>query len=353
MSTVTETTVTELTDSLANEAVKLTDPIVLDSLPQLSAYHIFDLLQRGVDEKMEVAINTLVKSALSFSFNLALSLLVLFIGRWTIKRLSRIIELAIIKKRIERSVRSFLSGLINILLYSLLLIIIVQIMGINTTSLVAMLASIGLAIGMALSGTLQNFAGGVMILVLKPYKVGDYITTQEESGTVVDIMLFNTVLETRNRHTIFVPNGSVLSSSIKNATFAENRRVDWNVGISYGDSVAVARRVIMEILEADERILHNSNDKVEMNLSEELHVLDPMVGLEELGDSSVNLVVRAWVETANYWDVYYEIYEKIYEALPKRGITFPFPQVDLHIKNGDTERCTIGVEMVEKITKNR
>ncbi len=345
MSILTDTSSTEIADSLGKEVVVAIDPIMTDSLSNFSAYSVIEILQHGMDGKMETAINLLIRTILKFSFNLALSIVVILVGRWVIKRLGKIIETAIIKQRVERSVRSFLRGLINVVLYSLLLIVVVQIMGINTTSLVAMLASIGLAIGMALSGTLQNFAGGVMILVLKPYKVGDYISTQSEAGTVVDIMLFNTVLETRNRHTIFVPNGSILSASIDNSTFAENRRVDWVVGISYGDSVAVAREVVMEILAEDDRILHNSEDKRQMNLNEELHILDPMVGLEQLGDSSVNLVVRAWVETANYWDVYYEIYERIYETLPTRGITFPFPQVDLNIKNGDDQECTIGVKL--------
>lgn len=353
MSVISDTTITELTDSLGSEVVAVIDAPVVDSLSNFSAYSMLEILQHGMDGKMESAVNLLIRTLLKFSFNLALSIVVILVGRWVIKRLSRVIEVAIIKQRVERSVRSFLRGLINVLLYSLLLIVIVQIMGINTTSLVAMLASIGLAIGMALSGTLQNFAGGVMILVLKPYKVGDYISTQTEAGTVVDIMLFNTVLETRNRHTIFVPNGLILTASIDNSTFAENRRVDWMVSISYGDSIELAREVIMEILAEDDRILHNSEDKREMNLNEEIHNLNPMVGLEGLGDSSVNLVVRAWVETANYWDVYYELYERFYETLPKRGITFPFPQVDLHIKNGDSEECVVGVKMLDKIIKQK
>ncbi len=256
--------------------------------------------------------------------NVVISIAIYIIGRWLLKRALKVMDLAFEKRNLEYSVRSFLRSVVSIIGHILLILTIVQVLGINTTSLVAMLASAGLAIGMALSGTLQNFAGGVMVLFLKPYRVGDFITAQGQSGIVKEIMLFTTVLETPDRHTIFVPNSAISSSIIDNASFADTRRVDIAIGLTYGDSVAEARRVIMEIIEADDRIIRN--DRAETK---------PMVGITGLGDSAVNVTARAWVKTADYWDVYFSLYEKIYETLPKRGLAFPFPQLDVHIQGND------------------
>ena len=339
MAKVEEATSNGLVDMTGNIANNVTNAV--DSLSNMRPTDIVALLQKGVDNNLEVMIDSFTKSLIHFSVNIVISIIVFIVGRWVINRLSVAIEIAIAKRsNVDRSVRMFVKSIINIVLNALLILTIIQIIGIDTTSLVAMVASAGLAIGMALSGTLQNFAGGVMILFLKPYKVGDYITTQNESGTVKDIKLFTSVLETPDRHTIFVPNSSIISSTIKNATFAGVRRVDWSVGISYGDSVETARAVIMEILEADERVLGIKN--IDDN---QQHIAPPMVGVKGLGNSSVDLTVRAWVEANNYWDVYFAIYEKIYTMLPQRGVSFPFPQVDLHIKNDEN---SVAITMTEK-----
>ncbi len=345
LSSVTDDSVSKglvnMTDSLATDVKTAVDSIV-HSNPE----HILSMFRRGVDSNVEGVIESFINNLVNLSTNILVSFAVFIVGRWMINRVTTIIKVAVIKRRFERSVRTFLNSVINVVLYALLFLVIVQILGVSTTSLMAMLASAGLALGLALSGTLQNFAGGVMILFLKPYKVGDYITTHEESGTVKDIMLFTTVLETPNRHTIFVPNGSIMSSTIKNATFAENRRVDWAVSISYGDSVELARSVIMEILESDERILRDNSSRVVLN-GIERQFINPLVGLLEMGDSSINLTVRAWVEPPDYWEVYFSVYEKIYTTLPQRGITFPFPQVDLNVKS------EVPVTMLERQTENK
>ncbi len=296
--------------------------IPTDSVATGRAIDIVEILKRVKrEESIESIISSLGDTIIHFAINLFTALLIYYVGRWLLKRVINLIDLAFDKREVDLSVRSFTRSLVKVLFYIVLVLIVVQILGVNTTSLVAMLASAGLAIGMALSGTLQNFAGGVMILFLKPYRVGDYITTQGESGIVKEIMLFTTVLETFDRHTIFVPNSTISSSVIDNATFAETRRIDWSVAISYGDSVALAREVAFEILKGDSRVVFSIEDKL------------PVVHLTGLGDSSVNLMVRAWVKTDDYWAVYFDIYERLYEILPERGINFPFPQMDLHIKS--------------------
>ncbi len=299
-----------------------TDVIPADSVAGVNALDLLGLIKEVGQEDLKSMISQFGGEVLHFFANVILALAVYYVGRWVLHRIIKIIDIAFDKRNVELSIRSFARSMITGLGYVFIILIIVQILGVNTTSLVAMLASAGLAIGMALSGTLQNFAGGVMILFLKPYKVGDYITSQGESGVVKEIKLFTTVLETPDRHTIFVPNSSISSSVIDNASFADTRRVDWSVGISYGDSVAQAREVILELLSEEKRIIKSKRADQQ-----------PMVGVTALADSSVNLTVRAWVKTADYWGVYFDMYEKLYDTLPQRGVNFPFPQMDIHIKD--------------------
>ncbi len=297
-------------------------PIAADSVHRLRALDIIDIIEHANVSQIQQAISYVGTEAMHIIANIILAILVYIAGKWMLKKSLELMDATFLKRQLDSSLRSFLRSGVTTTFYVLIIIMVIQLLGVNTTSLVAMLASAGLAIGMALSGTLQNFAGGVMILFLKPYRVGDYIRTLEIEGYVKEIMLFTTVLETYDHHTIFVPNSTISSSVIANATFTSTRRVDWYVGITYGDSVDLAREVIMEILERDERVITNKY----------MIDLKPMVGVTELGDSSVNLVVKAWVSSEKYWEVYYDIYELIYETLPERGLRFPFPQLDLHIK---------------------
>ncbi len=312
-------------DTLASEAVEVVEAaaeIPADSMANIKVLEILNTLNQTDQSQIKELIATISKELIHFGANVLIAVLIYYVGKWLLKRALMLMDLTFEKRKIEVSVRSFLKSMVSIVFYILLILTIIQLLGINTTSLVAMLASAGLAIGMALSGTLQNFAGGVMVLFLKPYRVGDYITAQGASGVVKEIMLFTTVLETVDRHTIFVPNSSISSSIIDNATYADTRRVDWSIGITYGDSVADARKVILEILAQDSRIFNDPANPATL----------PMVGITELADSSVNLAVRAWVKTPDYWGVYFEIYEQLYETLPKRGLSFPFPQLDVHIQ---------------------
>ncbi len=291
------------------------------------SFQVLDLMERMMhasQHDIRSASSLLAHIVINFMANMILVLLFYFVGRWLLKHLLKLMDISLVQKSMDSSLRSFIRSGISTAYYILLIVMITQVLGVNTTSLLAMLASAGLAIGMALSGTLQNFAGGVMILILKPYRIGDYITTQGETGVVKDIMLFTTVLETTlDRKTIYIPNSAISSSVITNATFAATRRVDWNVGISYGASVTKAREVIKDILQQDERIIIDpSNPDTEM-----------MVGITDLGNSSVNLTVRAWVRNEDYWSVKFDIYEYIYEQLPLHGIKFPFPQLDVHMRD--------------------
>ncbi len=298
---------------------------VADSTSVSTTKIIEKLTQDGTIDVMEL-VNYAAKGFIEFAAKIIFAIIVFTVGKWLLGKIIRVVEFTCRNRRIDITVILFIKNLVQVIYYIILILIVIQILGINTSSLVAMLASAGLAVGMALSGTLQNFAGGAMLLLLKPYRVGDYITTQGESGIVKEITLFTTVIETYDKHTIFIPNSAVSSAVIDNATYSETRRVAITVSISYGASVADARRVIMDILKEDSRILTGEDDPSTA----------PMVGVSALADSSVNIAVRAWVKTNDYWDVFFALNETIYETLPKHGIAFPFPQLDVHIKQEKT-----------------
>lgn len=264
------------------------------------------------------AISQIASSLVHFAFRLGIAILVFIIGKFLIKRLHRWVKNIMSRKGTDASLTSFTLSLLKITLYFILIITIVGILGMETSSFMALFASAGVAIGLALSGTLQNFAGGVLILLLKPYKVGDFIEAQGFSGTVKEIQIFNTIINTPDNKAIIIPNGPLSTSSINNYSLEGRRRVDWTVGVAYGTGFSHARSVILDILKEFPAIYDEPA---------------PAVFLSELADSSVNLTVRAWCDVANYWDVFFNVNEKIYEQLPKNGIEFPFPQMDVHLSN--------------------
>lgn len=248
---------------------------------------------------------------------IVLALLIYAVGRWIIRRIVRVLDAVLERRQIDVSLRSFLRHTMRVVFSLLLILSVIQTLGVNVTSIIALFASATLAVGMALSGTAQNFAGGVMILLMKPYRVGDYISAQGQSGTVKEIKLFSTVILTADNQTIYIPNNTIATAIIDNYSTAELRRVEWTVGISYGDDVDVARRAILELLEADPRVERSPA---------------PVVWVAALADSAVNLSVRAWEKNADYWNVFFEYNEKMYKTLPEKGIGFPFPQMDVHVK---------------------
>ena len=259
----------------------------------------------------------LVQEAGWILLKVVIALAIYFVGKQIIKWVIRLMDKAFNRHSVEASLRSFLRSLVKALLMVMLVFAIVQTLGVNTSSFLALFASAGLAIGMALSGTLQNFAGGVVLLLLRPYKVGDYIESMGQSGTVESIGLFSTSLKTPDNQTIYVPNNSIATSIIDNYSQSETRRVDWLLSISYGDDIDVARREILAMLEADARVLKENA---------------PVVLVKTLNSSSVDLVIRAWVKNADYWGLYFDMNEKMYKELPSKGINFPFPQMDVNIK---------------------
>ena len=268
--------------------------------------------------KIEKLIDKLIDLSITAGKHILMAVVIFIVGRFIVSLLNRLLARMLERRKVDPTIQTFLRSLVKVILMIGMILIVVQTLGINTSSFVALFASAGLAIGMALSGTLQNFAGGVILLLLRPYKVGDYITSQGQSGFVASIGLFSTKIHTSDNRTIYIPNNAISSSIIDNYTQSETRRLSWTVSISYGDDVDVARAEILKILGSDERV------KSEPAL--------PVVYVEALADSSVNLTVRAWVDTVNYWEVFFLMNERFYKELPKVGINFPFPQMDVHMK---------------------
>ncbi len=265
---------------------------------------------------MEI-VSLLTSGLLSFGLKCLGAIVIFFIGRWLMKRLTGFVTKVLKKRNVEPSIQSFLHSLINITLMITLIILIVGIFGVNTSSFVALFASAGVAVGMALSGSLQNFAGGVMILLFRPYKVGDYIEAQGQSGTVKEIQIFNTVLSTPDNRIIFIPNGNLSNNIITNYSHENMRRVDWSFGIGYGDDYENAKMLLSELLASDKRVLTAPT---------------PFIALNSLGDSAVNIVVRAWVKSDDYWDVFFDLNRRVYKEFAEKGISIPYPQMDVHIK---------------------
>ena len=336
-----------------------------------------------------------ISSVTTFAINLAIAIVVFYAGKFVIKKLYNLLSVILHRRNVDRSLTTFVLSMVKMLLFFILIVTVIGILGIETSSFIALFASAGVAIGMALSGTLQNFAGGVLILLLKPYKVGDYIEAQGFAGTVKEIQIFHTIITTYDNKAIIIPNGGLSTGSVNNWSREDYRRVDWSVGISYGDNVEDARKCILELLEADPRVVKryieedrlqrageqerrrraamgegdnmaderrprqqnaesipvpelpwyrrmfmSRKKKAEQKESDRVIRLRrrvprverrPVVMVDQLADSAVVLKVRAWTRTEFYWDVYYQVNEQIYNELPKAGISFPFPQMDVHL----------------------
>ncbi len=268
----------------------------------------------GLDKHMDTA----VEMAMGYGPKLLLALITLIVGLWIIGAVSRSISVGFEKGGMEPSLQKFLSSLVNIGLKALLLISVAAMVGIETTSFIAVLGAAGLAIGLALQGSLANFAGGVLILVFRPYKVGDFIDTNGFMGTVRSIEIFNTVMTTGDNKTVIIPNGAISNNPITNFTTQATRRVDINFGIGYGDDLKLGKQVLTQLIEADERILKDP---------------EPMIVISSLGDSAVTITTRSWVNAADYWPVFFDLTENGKLALDENGISIPFPQRDVHIYN--------------------
>ena len=250
--------------------------------------------------------------------NIIGALLIFFIGRFIIKLIKRLVFSFMEKRKTDPSITGFVRSLLNITLNILLAVAIVNRLGIETTSFAALIASAGLAIGMALSGNLQNFAGGLIILILKPYKVGDFIESQTISGTVKEIQIFHTILTTPDNKMVYIPNGSLSSGNITNFSQNPTRRVEWIFNVEYGADISKVEEIVRQAVVADKRILASP---------------EPFFAVNSLDSSSVNVIIRAWVNNADFWPVRFDMNRSIYEAFNNAGISFPFPQLTVHTKN--------------------
>lgn len=269
-----------------------------------------------VSERLEGVLKSLIEHSAELGFAIIKAVIVFVVGRMIINLLNKLVKNILIKRNFDPSVKSFVSSLVNVTLTILLIISIVGALGVQTTSFAALLASAGVAVGMALSGNLSNFAGGLIVLLFKPYKVGDFIDYQGQSGTVREIQMFHTILKTTDNKVIYIPNGSLSSGVIVNYSNQQTRRIDWVFGVDYGTDYDHVKQVLETILAKETRILQEP-DK-------------PFIALTALADSSVNILVRVWVKSEDYWSVYFDMNKTVYEVFNKEGINFPFPQLTVH-----------------------
>lgn len=309
-----------------------------------STLSIFPSFETLSTTSVDDLIGKIISNISDFAISLAIAVVVLYIGKFLIKKLHKIVLSILLRREVDQSLSTFILSFVKIVLYFILIITVIGILGIETSSFLALFASAGVAIGMALSGTLQNFAGGVLILLLKPYKIGDYIEAQGYAGTVTEIQIFHTIICTPDNKSIIIPNGGLSTDSINNYSREDYRRVDWEICLSYGNNVNVARNVILDILNNDERVVKKfiEDDMEQRGLSHKNPIKkasniktdrSPVVLLTKLADSSINITARAWTTSENYWDLMADVNEIIYNELPKHGLSFPFPQMDIHIKN--------------------
>ena len=272
------------------------------------------LFNQGVD-KAEQLLQRVIDWCTVAGGRIIAALIIFIIGRFVISIINKIVAKMLTKRKVDAGVQSFTKSLVSITLTILLLIAVIGKLGVETTSFAALLASAGVAVGLALSGNLQNFAGGVLILLLRPFKVGDFIEAQGVSGVVTDILIFHTIVTTVDNRTIFVPNGALSSGTITNYSREDLRRVDFTVSVEYGSDYAKVQKTIKAIIAADSRILKTP---------------EPFVALSALSASSVDFVVRVWGKNADYWDIFFDTNRAVYETFNKEGIAFPFPQLTVH-----------------------
>lgn len=290
-----------------------TDLIAADSL---TTAKVTQTVEQIKSMPFEDALEFVTKGLLDFGWDILIAVAIYIVGRWIVRYLDRLLERIFIRREMEVSLAKFIRSFVRTALYVIIIITIVRKLGIDTSSFVALLASTGVAIGMALSGTLQNFAGGIMILLLRPFRIGDYVQTQGVEGSIKEIKLFNTVINTVDNKLITLPNGPIVNNIINNFSAENRRRVDLSVSISYGDDYDVARQALLDMIAADERI---EKDPA------------PFVAIGSLGENAVKITIRVWGKSSDYWGIYHDLNEKIYKELPAKGIHFPFPQIQVHV----------------------
>lgn len=265
--------------------------------------------------KLQILMQQLIDWGVGAGGRIIGAVIIFVVGRFLISFIKKVVSQLLMKRHIDAGIQTFVKSLVNILLTVLLIIAVIGKLGVETTSFAALLASAGVAIGMALSGNLQNFAGGLIVLLFRPFKVGDFIESQGVSGTVREIQIFHTILTTADNKVIYIPNGALSSGTVTNYSREDTRRVDWVIGVEYGENYNKVESTVRRILAADSRILNTP---------------EPFVALHALDASSVNIVIRVWVNSGDYWGVYFDMNKTIYTVFNEEGIGFPFPQLTVH-----------------------
>ena len=301
------------------EAEQFAQKFSQDSLATKGA-QIAEILRNTPPKEL---VEEMIASLIKFGIKVLIALLIYFIGAWLIRKFKGIIAKAFTRRGADATLTSFIQSLVTAVLWIILIIVMISTLGINTTSLAALLAAGGMAIGMAMSGTVQNFAGGLMLLAFKPFKAGDYIEAQGYAGTVKSINIVSTKITTFDNREIILPNGALSNGTINNYSSNPVRRVDLKVGVSYGSDAGKVKEELQRIIAMQEKILDASTPGAK----------DPSVVLSSLKDSSVEFYIRVWVKAEDYWDVLFWLNETVYEKLPENGISFPFPQLDIHLKH--------------------
>ena len=296
------------------EAVKST----LDSLKTARAEALAEKVQNLSNMSADQIISLLLEEAVKIGMKVLAAIAIYVIGAWVIKKIKRIIRKIMERRNIDPSITSFTLSFTTIALTLMLILRTVDALGINTNSIVALLAGSGLAIGMAFSGSLQNFAGGIMILVFKPFRVGDYVEFQNCTGTISSIEMTSTFIISDNGETIVLPNGTIFNGMLINHSKLCKKRVVWNISVAYGSNIELVRATALALLESNPDVLKEENP--------------PTVVISNLGDSAVIVSIRCWVEHTNYWKTLYWGYEEIYKSFNAAGIQFPYPQLDVHMK---------------------
>lgn len=299
------------------DIITITPP---DTLTKVQA-ELAAVAEKISNSSTEELLSELVDKAVSFGLKVMAAVAIYIIGAWLIRKLKKVIGKIFEKKNTDAAIASFIQSIISIALTVVLVIITVGALGIDTTSIAALLAGGGMAIGLALNGTVQNFAGGIMILVFRPFKSGDYIQTQGFEGIVTEVNIVSTKLTTVDNKCVVIPNGSLSNGTINNFSQNDLRRLSWNVDVEYGSSSDLTKEVMLELMKNDKRILTTADGAP----------ADPFVALSELSSSSVKFVMRAWVRADDYWDVNFDMNESIYKELPKKGIMFPYQKLDVTI----------------------
>ena len=267
------------------------------------------------DVELSKLLETLIGFALQAGKSILVAIIIYVVGRFIIRMVNKIVAKVLVKRNVDLTIQSFVKSFVNVLLTTLLIVAVVNALGVDTTSFAALLASVGLAAGMALSGNLQNLAGGILLLLFRPFRVGDYITAQGESGTVKEIQILHTIIVTVDNRDVILPNGALSSGNMTNFSKEPLRRVDLTIGVEYGQDIERVREVLQKLFAADTRILQDPA---------------PFVALGALSSSSVDITIRLWVKSEDYWGVFFDTNETIYKTFNKEGINFPFPQLTVH-----------------------